>query len=293
MPVSQRVGVVGLGTIGGGIAVSLARRGRSPVVFDVRPEAANSLPGQVTQLGSPAEVSRSSDVVIVSVVDAAQATEVVTGPNGLLSGAHPDLVVLVTATVAVRVVRELAEACAIRGVALLDCGVTGGSRASEHGLLALVGGPGHVVARVKPVLDDFAEQVAHCGPLGSGMATKIARNVITYGCWRAVHEAVELAEGSGVDPAIFLEVIEASDPDHIAVLTLQRLRMAGRTVDDSSRLLRTYWRNMDKDLGAAQQLATDLSVTVPLVDVARAEGPDTFAWLERLERSEGRRYADP
>jgi 3-hydroxyisobutyrate dehydrogenase-like beta-hydroxyacid dehydrogenase len=284
--ISQRVGVIGLGTIGGGIAVSLATRGRSPVVFDVRPDAAENLPSRLTRLGSPAEVSRSSDVVVVSVVDAAQVADVVTGPDGLLSGAHPDLVILVTATIAVSAVRELAEACALRGVEVLDCAVTGGSRAADRGLVALVGGPEGIVARVKPVLDDFAEQVVHCGPLGSGMATKIARNVITFGCWRAVHEAVGLAEGYGVDPAIFLDVVEASDPDHIALLTLQRLRMASRVIDNSSRTLRTYRRNMDKDLDAAQQLATDLMVRVPLVDVARAEGPDTFAWLEVLDRQE-------
>ncbi len=276
-----RAGVIGLGHIGGGIAVSLARRGRVPVVYDVRPDAARRMAGGPTQAASPAEVARVSDVVMLAVVDAAQVADVLSGENGVLRAGRPGLVVLVTATVAVQSIREQAEVCARHGVILLDCGVAGGNRAAEHGLLALVGGPDDVVGRVMPVLDDFAERVVHCGPLGAGMAAKVTRNLITYGCWRAVHEAVELAAASGVDAATLVDVIEASDPEHIALLSLQRLRMAGQMVDAASRTMEIYVRNMDKDLHAAQQLSAETGVPVPLVDVARNQGSDTFAWLNR------------
>jgi 3-hydroxyisobutyrate dehydrogenase-like beta-hydroxyacid dehydrogenase len=282
-----RAGVVGLGTIGGGIVVSLGRRGRVAAVCDVRQNAASGLPHGTISLRSAAEVSRVSDVVFVAVVDAGQVADAIGGQDGVLTGAHPGLVVVVTSTVAVQVIREMAELCARHGATLLDCGVTGGSKATENGLLALVGGPDYVVGRVRPLLDDFAEEVVHCGPLGTGMATKIARNVVTYGCWRAVHEAVELAVASGVEPATLVEVIEASDRDHIALLSLQRLRMADRTVDAASRTVRTYLRNMDKDLDGAQQLGAETGVAVPLVDVTRAQGLDTFAWLETVESSDG------
>src|SRR5207237_4097788 len=141
--------------------------------------------------------------VLVSVVDAGQVTEVVRGQDGVLKGAHPGLVILVTSTVAVGVIRDLADACERGGVTLIDCGVTGGSRAAEHGLIALVGGPEDVVARVRPVLDDVASRVVRCGPLGTGMACKIASQCVTAGRWRSVHEAVELASAAGVDPATF------------------------------------------------------------------------------------------
>ncbi|MGO4760840.1 NAD(P)-binding domain-containing protein, partial [Streptomyces sp. 2MCAF27] len=84
-----RAGVVGLGMIGGGVAVSLARRGRVPAVCDIRPDAATRLAGVPEVLGSPAEVARDSDVVMVAVVDAEQAREVIGGEKGLLSAAHP------------------------------------------------------------------------------------------------------------------------------------------------------------------------------------------------------------
>lgn len=278
-PAESRAGVIGLGTIGSGIAVSLARRGRVPAVYDVRPDAARNLPGLPAPLASPAEVAGASDVVFLAVVDADQVAQVLTGEDGVLEAARPGLVVAVTATIAVQPVLDLAALCETRGVTMVDCGVTGGSKASEHGLVALVGGPEAVVARLRPILEDFTEEVVHCGPLGTGMATKVARNVVTYGCWRAVHEAVELAAAAGVDPATLLEVIEMSDREHIALLTLQRLRMAGRTVDSASRTVGTYLRNMQKDLGAAQDLAGRVGVPVPLVDVARERADDTFAWV--------------
>jgi 3-hydroxyisobutyrate dehydrogenase-like beta-hydroxyacid dehydrogenase len=279
---SLRVGVVGLGTIGSGMAVSLARRGRLPAVFDVRQEAALELSGTADPLGSPAEVAAASDVVFVAVVDAEQVRSVVQGPNGIAEGAREGLVVLVIATIPIRVIQDLAESCAPRGVSLLDCGVNLGGRAAENGLLLFVGGPEEAIRRVRPVLDDIATQVIQCGPLGTGMATKLGCQVVTAGRWRAVHEAVELATAAGVDPETLVAAVEASDPDGSSLMRLQRLRMAGKSLDEFSRPVRHYPRNLDKDLEAVQELAAMTGVDVPLVDLVRTRAADTFAWVEQL-----------
>src|SRR5262245_34390148 len=127
-----RPGVIGLGMIGGGIAVSLTRRGRVPAVYDVRSDAASTLAGVPDPLPSPAAVAAASDVVFVAVVDAAQVETVVTGEDGLLAGAHPGLVIAVTATIPVQVIARLAEQSAARGAALIDCGVNRGTHAAEN-----------------------------------------------------------------------------------------------------------------------------------------------------------------
>jgi 3-hydroxyisobutyrate dehydrogenase-like beta-hydroxyacid dehydrogenase len=275
---ASRAGVIGLGMIGGGVAVSLARRGRVPAVYDVRPDAADELTGVPAPLGSPAEVASASDVVLVAVVDADQARMVLCGPGGVLSAAHPGLTVVLLSTVAVPVVHELAAVCGDHGVALLDCGVTPGDKAADNGLVAILGGDESTVESAMPVLADFAKEVVHCGPLGAGMATKIARNVITYGTWRAVYEASTLAEAVGVDPAKLITVIEEADPEGATLFSWQRMRLAGE--EKTRALVPQVERLLDKDLAAAQELAGTLAVPVPLVEVTRAHGPETLAFPE-------------
>jgi 3-hydroxyisobutyrate dehydrogenase-like beta-hydroxyacid dehydrogenase len=94
-------------------------------------------------------------------------------------------------------------------------------------MVAILGGDHAVADRALPVLDDWAKKVVHCGPLGAGMATKIARNVVAYGGWRTVTEAAALAEAAGVDPARLAEVIDTADPGGTTLLQLLRRRLAG------------------------------------------------------------------
>ncbi|MGA5508190.1 NAD(P)-binding domain-containing protein [Streptomyces umbrinus] len=269
-----RAGVVGLGMIGGGVAVSLTRSGRVPAVYDIRPDASDKLDGVPAPLASPADVAKASDVVMVAVVNAAQARTVIAGDGGLLSGAHPGLTIVLQSTVALPVVHELAELCAKEEVGFLDCGVTPGDKAAEHGMVAIIGGDQSVVDHARPVLDDWAKKVVHCGPLGAGMATKIARNVVTYGTWRTVTEAAALAAAAEVDPARLAEVIDNADPEGRTLLQLLRMRGADGTLPEP--IARQIEPLMTKDLDAARDLAATLGVAVPLVDVTRAETERTL-----------------
>jgi 3-hydroxyisobutyrate dehydrogenase-like beta-hydroxyacid dehydrogenase/alkylhydroperoxidase/carboxymuconolactone decarboxylase family protein YurZ len=282
-----RAGVIGLGMIGGGVAVSMVRRGRVPAVYDIRPDAADGLAGVPRPLGSPAEVARISDVVMVAVVNAQQAREVISGPGGLLEGVHRDLIVVLLSTVALPVVHELAEGCAREQVGFLDCGVTPGTKAAENGMVAILGGDEPVVERALPVLEDWAKKVVHCGPLGAGMATKIARNVVTYGSWRTVAEASALVEAAGVNPAHLAEVIDTSDPEGVTLLQLLRMRGPNGTLPEKS--ARQIEPLMTKDLDAAHDLAVTLGVDVPLADVTLAHARQTLG----LEKEPAPLQGDP
>jgi 3-hydroxyisobutyrate dehydrogenase-like beta-hydroxyacid dehydrogenase len=261
-----RAGVIGLG---------LVRNGRIPSSYDIRRDAAENLPGVPAPAASPAEVARDSDVVLIAVVSADQARGVLLADDGVLAAAHPGLIVVLLSTVAVPVVYELAAKCAERGVALLDCGVT---QAKPEGLVAMLGGDDATVANAMPVLADFST-VVHCGPLGAGMATKIARNVITYGTWRAVHEAATLVESAGVDPEKLITAIETADPAGTTLFSWLRNQLSAeegiRAKVPQVRLL------MDKDLAAAQELAARSDIPVPLVDAARANGAETLAITQK------------
>jgi alkylhydroperoxidase/carboxymuconolactone decarboxylase family protein YurZ len=172
------------------------------------------------------------------------------------------------------VVHELVEVCTRAQVSFLDCGVPPGDKAAENGMVAMVGGDTAIVERARPVLSDWSKKVVHCGPLGAGMATKIARNVITYGSWRTVAEASALAEAAGVDPANLIEVIETSDPDGATLLQLLRLCGQGGELPEAT--ARRIEPLMIKDLEAANALATSLGVEAPLVEVVLNRAAQTL-----------------
>ncbi|MDT0550771.1 NAD-binding protein, partial [Streptomyces lonegramiae] len=144
-----------------------------------------------------------------------------------------------------------------------------------NGLVASLGGDDATVASAMPVLSDFANVVVHCGPLGAGMATKIARNIITYGTWRAVHEAAMVVESAGVDPAKLITVVEDADPGGTTLFSWLRNQLAAE--ESTRKMVPQVRRLMDKDLAAAQELASRSAISVPLVDAARANGAETLA----------------
>jgi 3-hydroxyisobutyrate dehydrogenase-like beta-hydroxyacid dehydrogenase/alkylhydroperoxidase/carboxymuconolactone decarboxylase family protein YurZ len=261
-----RAGVVGLGMIGGGVAVSLARRGRIPTVYDVRPGASDHLDGVPAQSATLAEVARNSDVVLIAVLSAEQAREVIAGEDGLLSAARPGLTAVLLSTVSVEAVRELAALCADAGVAFLDAGVTGGTEAADNGLTVMVGGPDDAVEHVRPVLEDFAKLVVHCGALGAGMVTKLARNALTYSVWAAVREAASIADAGGVPLDKLLEVLQHTDGG-TAPLTLLQVHAAGIAIPEQR--VASADALAQKDLAAAQEFAASVGLEVPIVDVVR------------------------
>ncbi len=270
-----RAGVVGLGMIGGGVAVSLARSGHPAVAtYDVRADAADALDGVPACAASPADVAAVADVVLVAVVDADQARSVLDGEQGLLSTARPGTTAVLLSTVSLAAVRELAALCASHGVTLLDAGVTNGPEAARNGLVTMVGGPDDAVAAALPVLEAFSKAVVHCGPLGAGMVTKLARNAITYASWAAVREATSLAAAGGVAPATLLQVLEKAD-DAVSPLLHLQLKAVDYTIAEEQQA----WAAglADKDLAAAQELAGELGLSLGIVDQVRPRMRDVYA----------------
>lgn len=271
-----RGGVIGLGEIGSGVALCLARAGLLAAVYDIRADAAEGLAGVPSPAASPAEVARAGDVVIVAVVDAAQTIAVLSGPDGVLAAARPGLSVVLVATVGpgdLARIRALTDAA---GVALIDCGVVGGPRVREKGLICLVGATEDDLARVRPVLDGFARSVAHMGGPGAGMAGKVVYNAIFISLQRAGYEGVELARATGVDlgqlSAVFRDSAESSGGP---------FRIAGMPGDGMNDLVEARRRQAmcaiaSKDLDAALEVGRATGTPLPLVEFVRARMYETF-----------------
>lgn len=152
-----KAGVIGLGMIGGGIAISLAYSGNVPAVYDVRSHAADNLEGVPPCLPSPAEVAKKSDVVMVCVVNAEQVYSVLNGVEGLFAGKHDGLTLCLISTVSLADVKKIKKLCEENGVSFMDCGVTPGNLAASHGMTAMVGADEEVLAYATPVLNGWSQ----------------------------------------------------------------------------------------------------------------------------------------
>jgi 3-hydroxyisobutyrate dehydrogenase len=274
-------GVIGLGEIGRGAASGLARAGVPLVVCDVRPEATAAFAPTAAVVGDPAEVGARCDVVLTAVLDDTQVLSVLDPRTGALSAMAPGSTVLVLSTVSLDTLETVAAAAAGKGVAVVDCAVSGGSAAAADGsLVAMVGGEPDAVERVRSVVECFSSLVVPMGPLGAGLRAKLARNLVQYGSWLAAYEAQVLAEAAGVDLAKLAEVIRASDAKigGAAALMFRRSAAPFGPADDPGivKAMERAAALAHKDLRAALALAGRLGVSLPLCAMAEARADAVF-----------------
>jgi 3-hydroxyisobutyrate dehydrogenase len=278
---SPVVGVIGLGAIGDGVATSVIRAGLPLVVCDVRPEATERYAATSAVALSPADLVRRSDVVVVAVVDDAQVHSVLSGPGGGLAAADADTVCIVVSTISAPCVQAIGAEAAALGVPVLDCGVTGGPAAAASGdLVCMVGGDPAVIERAGPVLEAISSLTVTMGPFGTGLAAKLARNLITYGSWLAAFEGQQLAEAAGISLAQLAEVVRASDV-HIggASRLMFRSTVAPFTDQDDKGLVGAMQSGASlahKDLRAALELAEELHLVLPLATMTEDRTDEIF-----------------
>jgi 3-hydroxyisobutyrate dehydrogenase-like beta-hydroxyacid dehydrogenase len=263
-----RAGFIGLGNIGKPMAKRLVTGGLATTVFDVAAAAAAELKAAgATAASSPCDVAKASDVVGVCVRDDADVAAVFGGPDGLLAGAHPGLVVAIHSTVLPRTVREHGEAAAAVGVGVVDACVTGGAVGAEQGRLTyMVGGDAAHVERCRPAFETSAERIVHTGPLGSGAGVKLCNNLMTYLGFLAAFEATLLARRTGLSGQALEEVTRANGnmtAQMSAFLMLHRVPAEQRADAGFQDLLRSFTTLAEKDLAVTLAFAREHGVALP------------------------------
>ena len=263
------------------MATGVAAAGHELVVCDVRAEATEAFAASASVASGPSDLGRRAGVVVVAVVNDAQVLEVLTGADGALNAMVPGASIVILSTVSLPTVRAVAEAAADKGVAVVDCGVTGGPASAAKGeLIAMVGGTEADVDAAMPVLEAFSSEVVRMGPLGSGLQAKLARNIVQYVSWMAAYEAQKLAEAAGVSLSRLARVIRASDARIGGASTLMfRKTVAPFGADDDAGLvesMRTAAGLAHKDLVAALSLAAELGVDLPVTSLAEGRMDHVF-----------------
>ena len=204
----MRAAMVGLGNIGGRMAVHLVSNGAEVIGFDVRAGRAEEL--GLTAAPTLAEAC-ASEVVLLSLPSDAAIDAVVLGPGGLQEHAAAGTVVVDLSTASPSATRARHAALAQNGVELLDAGVSGGPKAAEAGVLTLmVGGSEAALERVRPVLEGIGERIFHLGGPGTGHAAKAVNNYLNGINLAAAAEAMVVGVKAGLDPELLLEVVNTS-----------------------------------------------------------------------------------
>lgn len=208
-----RIAVIGLGSMGYGMAQSLRRRGFAVTGCDVSAAATGRFAADGGQVAaSPAAAAAGADVLVVVVVNAAQTESVLLGPEGALAAMAPEGVVLACATMAPEAVRRLAGAVRATGRDYLDTPISGGAVRAAAGELTIMGsGAPDTFARLRPVLEAMAAKVYDLGPEpGTGAAFKMVNQLLAGVHIAAACEAMTLARALGLDLPKVYEVITAS-----------------------------------------------------------------------------------
>jgi 3-hydroxyisobutyrate dehydrogenase len=209
----QKVGVIGLGSMGLGVARTLVAKGFEVHACDVRPAVVEAF---VREGGhgapTPAAVGAAAPIVIVLVVNADQTEQVLFGPDGAAAAMAPGGIVIASSTVDPAYAIGLGERLAAKQLAMIDAPVSGGAARAAKGEMTIMGS-GHpdAFAKAQAVLDAIATKVYRLGDApGTGSKVKMINQLLAGVHIAAACEAMALGMKAGVDPAMLHEVISNS-----------------------------------------------------------------------------------
>jgi 3-hydroxyisobutyrate dehydrogenase-like beta-hydroxyacid dehydrogenase len=292
----MNVGIIGVGLMGHGIARNVLMRGRFPLFFLDHP--GNQPAGDLIELGAKScktagEVAAASDVVILCVTGSPQVEEVLTGKGGVLAALRRGTVVVDCSTSMPDSTLRMAEAVTKAGGEFLDAPMTRLAKQAHEGTLnLLVGGDEAVLAKVRPVLASFTENVAHVGPIGFGHRMKLLHNFVSIGCMALLAEAAAHAADAGVDPNVFVDVLAKGGGAGVALERMRPMITAGDSSNvpfsiDNARKDIDYYRAMASGSGASTAIADGVAgVILPAVKEGHGRGytPDLLQFLRRKAR---------
>lgn len=204
-----KIAVIGLGSMGYGMAQSLLRAGHATHGYDINTKTTERFKGDGGAAGTLAEVAGSLDIVVVVVLNATQTESVLFGPDGVVGSLRPGAVVMACATVAPDFARQMAARCDAAGVYYLDAPISGGSTKAREGALSIMAsGTNDAFAAARPVLDATAATVFELGDrAGAGSAMKAVNQLLAGVHIAAMAEAMTFGMTQGVEPEKFVEVI--------------------------------------------------------------------------------------
>jgi 3-hydroxyisobutyrate dehydrogenase len=289
-PGQTRIGWIGTGVMGRWMCQHVMQKGYRATVYNrTRDKAQPLLELGATFADSPKAVAEQSDVVFAIVGFPKDVREVFLGPNGVLAGSRPGMIVVDMTTSEPALAKEIYEAAKAKGVGALDAPVSGGDvGAREARLSIMVGGDREVFEAVKPIFECMGKTIVLQGPAGAGQHTKMVNQILIATTMIGVCEALLYAYKAGLDPTRVLESVGGGAASSWSLLNYGP-RIIQRNFEPGF-----FVEHFIKDMGIALEEARRMNLPLPGLALAeqlyvalKAQGygrKGTHALMLALER---------
>lgn len=283
----MKVGVIGLGAMGTGMARNLAKAGLLRGIYNRTNAKADHLANElaITAYSTISDLAANVELIISCVSADADVLEVV---NAIANSGNGNLIVVDTSTVSSQTAQQAATLLAEHKIGFLDAPVSGGVEGANKGTLAMmVGGEIAILDQVRPALDAISARILHLGEHGAGQACKAVNQIMAAGINQAVCEALAFADAQNLDLAKVIEVVSGGAAGNWF------LQHRGHTMSQDSFNPGFKLALHHKDLLICQQMAQQAEIPSPLTDTTLADyaqlmqhghGNEDISALFRLKR---------
>jgi 3-hydroxyisobutyrate dehydrogenase len=281
----MKIGFIGLGMMGSGMAANLQKAGHDLIVHDLRRAAAEPcLAKGALWADTPRAVAEAAEVVFTSLPGPPEVEAVALGDNGLLSGMSRGKAYFDLSTNSPTLVRRIGAAFAECHAYMLDSPVSGGPRGARTGKLALwVGGDEQIFNRFKSVLDAIGDKARYVGPIGAGSVAKLVHNGAGYCIQTALAEMFTVGVKAGVEPLLLWEAVRDGAGGRRRTFDGLIDQFLPGKFEPAAFALRLA----HKDMSLATQLGRDFNVPMRIANLALADLSEALnrGWGGRDSRS--------
>jgi 3-hydroxyisobutyrate dehydrogenase len=273
----MKIAFIGLGHMGGPMALNLRKAGFAVKAFDLSDEACKKYAAEGLAIAASAAESVADADVVISMLPASAHVEGLFlgsggGKPGLLDSIRAGTLVIDSSTIAAATSRKVADAAAAKGIAMIDAPVSGGTGGAIAGTLTfMVGGEADDLERARPVLEKMGANIFHAGGVGAGQTAKICNNMLLGILMIGTSEALALGVANGLDPKVLSEIMRRSSGGNWALEKYNPMPGVMETAPASKNYAGGFGTDlMLKDLGLAQENATAVRAATPLGGLARS-----------------------
>jgi 3-hydroxyisobutyrate dehydrogenase len=255
----MRIGFIGLGNMGGPMALNLIKAGHQLTVHDIRRNMAEAhIAGGAKWADTPADAAHDAELVLTSLPGPKEVEAVaISGENGIIHGMRAGTIYADLSTNSPTVIRRLQPLFAAKSIALLDAPVSGGIPGARSGTLSLmVGGDETAYLKIKPTLAAIGDKLQYVGATGAGAVAKIVHNMLVFTTFAIFAEAFTLGVKAGVDPEKLYMAVRNGAYGQNMMLALLPARVFPGHFDHPSATLTIG----HKDIHLAAELARELNV---------------------------------